>query len=267
MSSPRPGIQSIERAARVLRRLSGPAARVTVAELARDLQLPKGTVQGILRTLISVGLVERDDESGRYLLGPAVLHMGSSYLDGNELRSRAVVCADALATRTRQSVWIGTMYGGDVLVVHHVPRPDDDNNHHPGVGSVVPAHATALGKALLTAYLPDLPPALFARGDNGANHRGLAGYTPDTITDVEQLCGELTEANVRGWTSELGELIAGRASIAAPIEDRRRVVVGAIGIAGSSSHLYEELLPRDDLVEHVIDAARRISRQLGGGPW
>jgi DNA-binding IclR family transcriptional regulator len=52
--------------------------------------LPKGTVYGILRTLLSVGFVEQDPESGKYRMGAAPLHLGSSYLDGNELRARAL---------------------------------------------------------------------------------------------------------------------------------------------------------------------------------
>ena len=80
-------IQSIERAAAILRLLSGRSRRLGVAELAGELGLPKGTVHGILRTLQFVGFVEQDRESGKYQLGAALLHMGSSYLDGNELRT------------------------------------------------------------------------------------------------------------------------------------------------------------------------------------
>ena len=64
--------------------------------------LPKGTVHGILRTLQLVGFVEQDAESGKYQLGAALLHMGSSYLDGNELRTRALNWADSLAARSQR---------------------------------------------------------------------------------------------------------------------------------------------------------------------
>ena len=79
-------IQSIERAAAILRLLSGRTPRLRVVDLAGELGLPKATVHGILRTLTHVGFVEQDAESGKYQLGAALLHMGSSYLDGNELR-------------------------------------------------------------------------------------------------------------------------------------------------------------------------------------
>src|SRR4029450_13248969 len=112
---PMPGpIQSIQRAAAILRLLSGRTPRLCVAELAGELELAKGAVHGILRTLQRVGFVEQDSESGKYRLGAALLHMGSSYLDGNELRARALNWSDALATQTRESVRIGTLNGNRV---------------------------------------------------------------------------------------------------------------------------------------------------------
>jgi DNA-binding IclR family transcriptional regulator len=155
--SPVPGrIQSIERAAGILRLLSDSTRLHGVGELAGELELSKSTVHGILRTLQHVGFVEQDARSGRYRLGAALLHMGSSYLDGNELRTRALNWADALASRSDESVRIGTLHDGRVLVVHHVFRPDDTRQAL-DVGALLPAHATALGKVLLASrdYLYD----------------------------------------------------------------------------------------------------------------
>ena len=93
-------IQSIERAAAILRLLSGRNRRLGVVQLAGEMGLPKATVHGILQTLAAVGFVEQDEETGKYRLGAALLHMGSSYLDGNELRARALNWSDALAARS-----------------------------------------------------------------------------------------------------------------------------------------------------------------------
>ena len=122
-----------------------------MVDIAGEMGLPKGTVHGLLRTLQSVGFVEQDSESGKYQLGAALLHMGSSYLDGNELRTRALNWSDSLATRTREAVRIGTLHDEQVLVVHHVFRPDDTLQTL-DVGTLLPAHATALGKVLLAHH-------------------------------------------------------------------------------------------------------------------
>jgi DNA-binding IclR family transcriptional regulator len=247
-------IQSIERAAAILRLLSGRTRGLGVAELANELELPKGTVHGLLRTLQLVGFVEQDPESGKYQLGPALLHMGSSYLDGNELRTRALNWADALATRSGESVRIGTLHEHQVLVVHHVFRPDDSRQTLE-VGALLPVHATALGKALLADH------PYLARG------LPLDGFTASTITDIYRLERELEHVRLRGWGADVEELVAGEASIAAPIQDRRRLTVGAMGISGSAERLCEDRHPDEELVTYVRDAARAVSRELGAIPW
>jgi DNA-binding IclR family transcriptional regulator len=250
-------IQSIERAAAILRLLSGRNRQLGVAQLAGELGLPKGTVHGILRTLTAVGFVEQDAETGRYRLGAALLHMGSTYLDGNELRTRALNWSDSLAARSGESVRIGTLHETQVLVVHHVFRPDDSRQALE-VGSLLPAHATALGKVLLAANR-------YAAHELEA--AGLTSYTPATITDPAALTAELDDVLARGWAGDAEELIAGVVSIAAPIQDRRGVTVGAIGISGPIERLGEAGEPRSDLVSFVREAARAVSRDLGAIPW
>jgi DNA-binding IclR family transcriptional regulator len=250
-------IQSIERAAAILRLLSGRTRRLGVVELAGQLGLPKGTVHGILRTLQGVGFVEQDTESGKYQLGPALLHIGSSYLDANELRTRALNWADALATQSGESVRIGTLHENQVLIVHHVFSPDDSRQALE-VGSLVPVHASALGKALLAHHKYLL--AQLAR-------EPLAAYTPFTVTAVGQLERDLDQISDRGWASEVGELFPGVASIAAPIEDRRGVIAGAISISGPIRRMCDSQDPKGELVGYVMGTARTISRELGAIPW
>jgi DNA-binding IclR family transcriptional regulator len=250
-------IQSIERAAAILRLLSGRNRRLGVVQLAGELDLPKATVHGILRTLQHVGFVEQDPESGKYQLGAALLHMGSSYLDGNELRTRALNWSDALAARSNESVRIGTLHEGQVLVVHHVFRPDDSRQALE-VGSLVPAHATALGKMLLARHQYEAEELSAA---------GLPRFTGGTITEPARLREALEQIRHRGWAADVEELVEGEVSLAAPINDRRGVTVGAIGISGPIERLCDNGEPRTDLVSYVREAARAVSRDLGAIPW
>jgi DNA-binding IclR family transcriptional regulator len=250
-------IQSIERAAAILRLLSGRTRRLGVVDLAGELGLPKGTVHGLLRTLQHVGFVEQDEETGKYQLGAALLHMGSSYLDGNELRTRALNWSDSLAARTHESVRIGTLHEGQVLIVHHVFRPDDSLQTL-DVGALLPAHASALGKILLAHHA-------YAAAEL-ARH-GLESFTPATITDPEALERELERVRKRGWAADIGELVNGEVSCAAPILDRRGVTVGAMGVSGPPDRLLAARQPRGDVVAFVREAARAVSRELGAIPW
>ena len=250
-------IQSIQRAAQLMRLLSGRARRLSLVELAGQMGLNKGTVFGILRTLQQVGFVERDPDSGKYQLGAALLHLGSSYLDGNELRTRALNWADALAARSNEAVRIGTLHDLRVLVVHHVFRPDDTYQVLE-VGALLPLHATAMGKTLIAAN-PYLVTELAAEE--------LPRFTARTLTSSRDLSAVAREVRNRGWAADIGELVDGQVSLAAPITDRRGETVGSIGISGPIDRLCEDGAPRGDLVAHVREAARSISRDLGSIPW
>jgi DNA-binding IclR family transcriptional regulator len=247
-------IQSIERAAAILRLLARGSGRLGVGEIADSLELAKGTAHGILRTLQGVGFVEQDRDTGKYQLGAALLHLGTSYLDVNELRSRAINWADALAARSGEAVRIGAPLEGRVLVVHHVFRPDDSLQTL-DVGTLLPLHATALGKVLLaydTGLVASLPEAYTRR-------------TLVTQTAIKRACGKVREA---GWASENGEMITGEAGIAAPIRGHGGIVVGAIGVSGAADRICEsDGSPIPRLLGHVRDAARAVSRDLGASRW
>jgi DNA-binding IclR family transcriptional regulator len=245
-------VQSIERAAAVLRLLADGSGRLALGEIARSLDLAKGTTHGILRTLIHVGFVEQDRDSGRYRLGAALLSLGTSHLDVNDLRSHSINWADPLAARTGEAVRIGTVLDGQVLVVHHVFRPDDTFQTL-DVGTLLPLHATALGKVLL-AY----------RTAGAVPPPELDRFTRRTIRLPRILAAELQQVRDAGWSLEVEEMTPGNAAVAAPIRGYGGLVVGAIGISGLVERICDShYRPHQHLVAHVRETARAISRDLG----
>src|ERR687888_1005747 len=149
----RGSIQSVDRAARILKALASGPRRLGVTELAARLDMTPPTVHGLLQTLQAHGFVEQDRDSDKYQLGAGLLHLGNSYLDLNELRARSLVHAERLAGRTGAAVRVGVLHGASVTVVHHVFRPDAAFQVLE-VGAQLPAHASALGKAML-AFAPE----------------------------------------------------------------------------------------------------------------
>ncbi|MCW2919972.1 MAG: IclR family transcriptional regulator [Actinomycetia bacterium] len=247
-------VQSIERAAAILRLLARGSGRLGVSQIANSLGLARGTVHGILRTLQRVGFVEQDDATGKYQLGAAMLHLGASYLDVNELRSRAINWADALAARSGKAVRIGTLFNGRLLVVHHVFRPDDTLQTL-DVGTLLPLHATALGKVVL-AYDANAAAALYGTD--------LEPFSRRTIAAPQALARVLAQVRKVGWASEVEEMTIGEAGIAAPIRGYGGLVVGAIGVSGAVERICDSKgRPDPTLVTYVRDTARAVSRDLG----
>ncbi|AEW97518.1 MULTISPECIES: IclR family transcriptional regulator [Streptomycetaceae] len=247
-------IQSVERAAAMLRLLAGGERRLGLTDIASALGLAKGTAHGILRTLQQEGFVEQDEVSGRYQLGAELLRLGNSYLDVHELRARALVWTDDLARASGEAVYLGVLHQQGVLIVHHVFRPDDSRQVLE-VGAMQPLHSSALGK-VLAAY----DPVAHSEAVEAARER----FTAHTVTGAADFEGVLDITRARGWAVDLEETWEGVASVAAPIHDRRRMPVGAVGITGAVERVCEGGEVRARLVAAVRDCARSVSRDLGG---
>jgi len=244
-------IQSVDRAVRVLTALQG-SRRMALSELATRLELPPSTVHGLIRTLVAHGLVVQERGSTRYQLGPAVLRLGNVYLDTIELRSKAVPWAEDIARRTGFAVRTAVLLLDDVVIIHHEPRPDG-SRQMPEVGIVIPAHASALGKAILA----------FSGETAGSLSEPLRSMTGETRTTASALAADLAGVRETGIATEDEEALLGECGVAAPVFDSHAGVVGAIGIVVPSTAWPVEPSAR----EVVREAARAVSRELGAPGW
>lgn len=199
-------IQSLERAAAMLRLLGGGERRLGLSDIASSLGLAKGTAHGILRTLQQEGFVEQDDASGRYQLGAELLRLGTTYLDVHELRARALVWTDDLARSSGESVHLGVLHQQGVLIVHHVFRPDDSRQVLE-IGAMQPLHSTALGK-VLSAYDPV--------AHSEALEADRKAFTDRTVCEPEGFEHILDVTRARGYAADVEETWEGVASSPPP---------------------------------------------------
>ncbi|TQL66411.1 IclR family transcriptional regulator [Nocardioides albertanoniae] len=249
-------VQSVERAAALLRVLSAESEPMALGPLAGAVGLAKPTAHGLLRTLVVAGFVDQDPVTGRYQVGRDLLHLGSVTLDLNELRSVTLNWVDTLAARTGEEARIAAYRDGSAVVAHHVFRAGPGAQEM-DTGRSLPLHATALGKVLIAF-------------DPGAA-RSVVGQPLDqlafrTITDRSQLLRALADARDTGWAAAVEEVRSDLAGIAAPVRDRGGYVVASVGIAGPVARLCDsQTQPRADLVAQVTGVARSISRALGHG--
>src|SRR5436305_12793531 len=223
----RGSIQSIDRATAILKAVGSGPRRLGVSELADRLGLTRPTVHGLLQTLQAHGFVEQDRDSDKYQLGAGLLQLGNSYLDLNELRGRSIVHAERLAERADAAVRVRVMHGATVIVVTHVLRPHTEPQI-PEVGAQLPAHATALGKAMLAFAPSELIEDLTAEP--------LPRLTSKTMA-VKALLAQLDTVRERGVATERDEAVIGEASVAAPIFDHSGHAVGAIGVAAATDRI------------------------------
>lgn len=246
-------IQSIERAAAVLRLLAGAQRPLTLQEVSTALGLAKGTAHGILRTLVGVDLIAQDRDTGRYEVGDRLSELSSTPVDANTVRSLTLNWADTLAARTGEQVRVGVLRGRDVEVVHHVFRPDDTEQVST-TGSRLPAHASAMGKVLLASH-PAALTDLLDGSPEPCTHR--------TLVQPDALLRQLEGVRRHGVATEVEELVLGQAAVAAPVRRHGGLVLAAVEVSGRVERLCDgQGMPRTTYATHVRTVARTMSRDL-----
>lgn len=143
-------VQSFARGLSVIRTFDTHHARQTLTEVAKRCGLTRAGARRILLTLQTLGYVR--SEGRLFELTPKILDLGFAYLSSQPLWRFAEPVAIQLANDLRESVSIAVLDGDDVVFVLRAPLRKILSDPM-GIGSRLPAWATATGRVLL-ASLP-----------------------------------------------------------------------------------------------------------------
>jgi DNA-binding IclR family transcriptional regulator len=251
--SPRYRIQAIERAVAILNAFSVDDPELGVTELAERVGLHKSTVHRFMVNLDAAGLVERNPRTGRYRLGLHIFELGGLVMQQMNLWDEALPFLESLVRDTGETGHLAVLDGGEAIYIERV-EARRALRVPSAIGRGYPAHATNLGKVLLA----DLPRERVAEI---VSERGLAAYTPNTITDLGALEAELESIRERGYAIDDEEYDEGLRCIGAGVRDHSGHVVSALGIGGPVTRITPERV--DELAGLVMAAASGLSRRLG----
>jgi len=199
------GIRVIARAADILRALATHADGLTLREIANQVDLPRSTVQRIVSALDDANLVIAASPTSGVRLGPALISLASSarQFDVAEIARPLLV---QLSKDLGETVDFA-VFGNDKAVV-----VDQIAGTHPlvavsAVGSSLPLHASATGKALLAALTKE----------DLMSFRKRCRFVPltsNTITSWERLEQELAEVRRTGIAYDREEYQFGITAVA-----------------------------------------------------
>jgi DNA-binding IclR family transcriptional regulator len=242
-------IQSVDRAAVLLKAIADSPRPPTVVELASECGLNRSTAWRLLATLDAHGLIERDSVSQRYSLGYAFLRIAAgAELDPLVRRARPVL--EALARETGEASNLAVARRFNLVYVDQVDPPQIMAPNW--FGRPVPLHATSTGKAYLAFLTPEeqaiaLPPQ-------------LERFTPTTTTDSGALEAELEEVRRDGWAVCVGELEESLFGASSPVLSEQGRPVAIVSVWGTSLRLPRERLP--EIGRQTLAAAAEIKDLL-----
>jgi len=228
--------------------------QLSLADLARAVGLTRSSAFRIAYTLAELGYLVRDTATKSYRLGPRVLNLGFAFLASMEIVEIAHPHLEALRDRTQCSAHLAVLDGTEIVYVARHPDQKALTSRIQ-VGSRLPAHATSMGRAMLSQLSPEDVRARFA-------DMPLNAFSQVTATTIEALVDQLARDRAQGCVLSRSNFERGIASVAAPIFDAGGAVTAAINITTP-----ESTLSGDDLEtrirDAVIQAAATISEWLG----
>jgi DNA-binding IclR family transcriptional regulator len=209
------GVREVKSAARTIGILELLAERgnepVTIREICAAMDAPRSSIYALLRTLTEAGWVRTDSTRSLYSIGIRALLAGTTYLDADPLLKVVRPHLALLGKQVRGTVNYGRLDGRHIVYLATWEAPGRERTTA-RVGRRLPAHATALGQAVLAG----LEPA------EAAKHLApeLAALTPDTITSRTALAKELAAVRRRGYAVEHGQNAPGTSCLAVALQAR-----------------------------------------------
>lgn len=223
-----------------------------ITEIARDLSLSKSTVHRIMTTLAEEGFVRRDETTHRYRLGLSVLSLGGIIMSNLEIHREGQHLLEAFVNRFDETVHLAVLDDYSTVYVSKLEckHPVKILTH---LGRKNPLHCTSSGKAILAFQKEGVIEEVI--------RRGLTKFSPHTLTDPDAFKAHLQEIRKTGIATSCGELREHVYSVAVPIRDYTRHVIGAATVVGPSERFTPTKMKA--FANTLETMGREISSRLG----
>ena len=245
-------VQVLDRGLDLIERLATAENGMTISELVAETGLPKSTIHRILATFADRHYVEKNEETSVYSLGYKFVELASLYLNKIVLKTEAEPVMHTLAQVLHATTYLGVLENNEVMYLQRT-EPRNSLRLYTSIGKREPLYCTALGKVLLAS----LPLKEF---EHVAQHLSYEPYTPNSITNYEDLARDVMLVRKRGYATDRGEHTVDSSCLAVPIYDYTRKVMAALSVSGHG------LLERCDeayVYEKMRAAALDISHHMG----
>ena len=247
-------VKSADRALRLMELLGGSRSGLTFSEICSHLSLPKSSAHALLTTMVQRRFVEQEPGSGRYVLGMRLWELANRSVSTlNDLASVANPYMTSVRDAVNETVELAILDGTDVVYIGKC-ETQQLLTLVSRVGARLPAHATAVGKALLSTLDQAEVQARFA-------NYTFTRYTPNTLGSLRALQNELASVRELGYSEARGDYTEGVHCVAMPVFGHGGSAVAAMSTSVPTNRSSPETL---GLMARELDrAVRALSVRLG----
>ena len=247
-------VKSATRVMRILDLLREYPLGLSIFEVGKILDLPKSSVHELLHSMVENSYLMQ--EGKRYRLGVKVFELGQSALQSFEVTQVARPLMKWAGHELNEVVQLALLDGKEVVYLSKM-QFRKDLNIPSRVGGRMPAHATALGKAILSTQSDDQVHAKFS----GVTFKT---YTPNSLTSIDNLISDLNLARKNSFAFDNEEYSPGVVCFAMPFKNVSGQILGAISITMPSE--MKDEINRDRVLAVLEEASSKIAKSLVASP-
>jgi DNA-binding IclR family transcriptional regulator len=241
-------ITSVDNALRLIR-LFNDRDTLRLTDACSYLGVAHSTAHRLLAMLIHHGFVQQDAQTRTYRPGPTLLEIGLAVVEKSDFRSKARPALVELVDQFNETVHLMTLEGTRVRYVDAV-ESTRALRVAPRTGSLLPAHCTSGGKALL-AELPDERIRMMY-----ADPAAIVPQTDRSVSSVPLLIAALDEVRANGYATNYEESEEGVGSVAIALRDAGGTALAAVAVAVPTTRLSQD--KRREIASALIDQANRL---------
>jgi IclR family transcriptional regulator, KDG regulon repressor len=237
--------------------ISSQNEELSLTEIAAASKLTKSTVSRIVTTLTACGYLRQRERRGRYSLGTIYLEFSGALKKKLKIRKVALPYLNELNRTTKESVIFTVWQHKSIALVETFDEVIDVGEPlkvSPAEGNRFPLHASCIGKIILASMSDKELEGYF-------NNNSIEHYTPNTITDINDMRNHLLIVRKEEVTLDDEEYHIGIRALGAGIRDGDGRLLGALGLIAPSVRFTRARLR--ELVPAVKKCAFDISAELG----
>ena len=227
---------------------------LSTSEIALNLNLTKTNTVKILSTLELFNYVELNKNTGNYRLGIKTFQIAQAYLRKIDIMDISTRVMQEIKDKINETVYIGVLREGNAVFLKTI-ETDHVVRVNPRVNYVIPAYATAAGKALLPHLDFDDVKKYYTQKD-------FIKFTDNTITTFDQLEEECKRIKELGYAVDNEEYEKDVIGVGVTIYNFLNRGIASLVVGGPKTRMSKKMI-EEEVVPVLKEGASSLSKKFG----
>ncbi|WP_086313444.1 hypothetical protein A5821_000947 [Enterococcus sp. 7F3_DIV0205] len=225
--------QSVIKTFTIIESFTSAKQEMSLVEIAQAVELPKSTILRFLYTLMTLGYIEQNRENQQYSLSKKFEVISANLISSENLIQLTQPVLYRLSSLLAEATCLSVRAGDQLEYINSIDSQERILSITQKIGKRAPLYCTGAGKLFLSTFPKEELERYFETVE-------LQPFTPNTITDKQQLLTEIQQVKKQQFAVDNEECELGVFCIATPILNSANQTIAAISVSIPTIRISEE---------------------------